>query len=389
MKQQQNSVLHLARWYPNRYDPMYGLFVKRHFEATSLFCPAMLIYAHAVADANHKFDMVVTEKPNQTEIVVYYRDFEKKIPLITSFIKGVRFVVAIRKGIKELKQRKKKFSFIHIHILSRLGVFGLYYKWFYGINYGITEHWSRYLPITGNYTGYMRKLLTKSVVAKASFVTTVTENLRQAMLSHGLKNDNYFVLPNVAAPEFYDEVIPTNLGQPFTFVHLSSFEDKSKNISGIIRVIEKLSGERDDFRFKIIGDGMDFEALKSYTEEVVTNKKIVEFTGLLEGKALVKELSQADAMVIFSNYENFPVVINEAFVLGLPVIATAVGGIPEMVDKENGVLIPAGDEEALQRALNQFINKEVSFRRDLISKKYGKVFSPENVGQLLVEKYKI
>jgi len=230
-------------------------------------------------------------------------------------------------------------------------------------------------------------LLTKSVVAKASFVTTVTENLHHAMLGHGLQNKNYFVLPNVVAPEFYEVVLPQQKSKPITFVHLSSFEDKSKNISGIIKVIEKLSHERNDFLFKFIGDGMDFGKLQDYAQKTISNPAVIEFAGLLEGKTLVDELATADVMVIFSNYENFPVVINEAFVLGLPVIATNVGGIPEMVDQDSGVLIDAGDEDALIEALNQFLNQEVSFDRNQIQAKYQNKFSPQLVGKLLFEKY--
>ena len=288
---------------------------------------------------------------------------------------------------KSLYELNKKFNFIHIHILSRLGIFGLYYKYFRGIPYGITEHWSRYLPVTGNYGGGFRKILTKRVVSKANFVSTVTENLHQAMVSHGLKNDNYFVLPNVVAQEFYSEVENKNKEKPFTFVHLSSFEDKSKNISGIIRVIEKLSRERDDFLFKIIGDGMDFNELKAYAKDTISNKNLIEFTGLLEGDNLVKELSQADVMVIFSNYENFPVVINEAFVLGLPVIATRVGGIPEMVDADSGILISPEDEEALTGVMEQFLNHDIIFDKEKIKAKYRRRFSLESVGRMLFEKY--
>jgi len=368
---------------------MYGLFVKRHFEATALYCPSSLIYAHAVGGLSQKFEVVITEKKNSTEVIVYYRDCIKAIPGITPLVKGWRFVTALRKGVKVLKNKNKKFNFIHIHILSILGIFGLYYKYFRGIPYGITEHWSRYLPATGNYAGQLRKMLTKKVVAHADFVSTVTENLRLAMLNHGLGNKNYFVLPNVVAPEFYKDFQGENKERPFTFVHLSSFEDKSKNISGIIRVIEKLGRERDDFLFRIIGDGMDFEELKSFAEETISYKNLVEFTGLLEGDALVRALHNADVMVIFSHYENFPVVINEAFVLGLPVIATRVGGIPEMVDGDSGVLISPDDEEALVRVLKQFINHEIIFNKKKIKEKYRSKFSLESVGKILCGKYSL
>jgi glycosyltransferase involved in cell wall biosynthesis len=56
--------------------------------------------------------------------------------------------------------------------------------------------------------------------------------------------------------------------------------------------------------------------------------------------------------VLPSRYENFPVVLLEAMACGVPVVATRVGGIPELVtDGVEGLLVPAGDAPALREAL--------------------------------------
>jgi glycosyltransferase involved in cell wall biosynthesis len=63
--------------------------------------------------------------------------------------------------------------------------------------------------------------------------------------------------------------------------------------------------------------------------------------------------------------DNLPTVIMEAMATGLPVISTAIGGIPEMVvENETGVLVPAGDAGALARAIEKVI-VDLSFARHL------------------------
>ena len=64
----------------------------------------------------------------------------------------------------------------------------------------------------------------------------------------------------------------------------------------------------------------------------------------------------ADASVLSSAWENFPHTLVEALAVGTPVVATSVGGVPEIVrDGENGLLVPPGDPAALAAALRRFL----------------------------------
>ncbi len=253
--------------------------------------------------------------------------------MIGKLIKVYRFYKANKIGIRAIKTELEGIDLIHVHILTRLGVIALFNKVFRNIPYVISEHWSRYLPLTNEFKGGFRKWVTRIVVKHASAVTTVTQNLADAMQNHGLKNPNYKVLANVVTDDFLKSPKNKNLeGAKTTFIHVSCFEDKSKNISGLLHVILSLSKKRSDFVFRLVGDGMDFEIMKQYAIDLGLDNKTIEFTGLLEGKELVNQMAAADVMVVFSNYENFPVVINESFALGIPVMATRVGGIPEFVN---------------------------------------------------------
>jgi len=390
MSDEKLKVLYLPRWYPNRFDPMPGLFIQRHAEAANIYSDIFVVYVHTLEYQKDivKYEIESALINHVPTVKVYYRNPRINIPIVTSIIKAFRFYRANFIGIKEIKKTTVDFDILHIHVLTRLGVLGLYYKWLLGKKYFISEHWSRYLDLTGNFKGSFRKFATRIIVKNAMAVTTVTKNLSNAMQNHDLVNSNYIVLPNVVSPEFVKRTeTKKDIGDKKTIVHVSCFEDKSKNISGILNVINKLAESRNDFHFILIGDGMDFERLKEYSLKLGLSEEQIEFTGLLEGGTLVNKMMLADALLIFSNYENFPVVINEAFSLGIPVIATRVGGIPENVNTENGLLIDAGDEDALCQKLNEFLDDKILFDKKAIKKTALNNFSMETVGKQLFDIY--
>ncbi|RLD43069.1 MAG: hypothetical protein DRI89_05665 [Bacteroidetes bacterium] len=385
------KVLHLARWYPNRYDPMPGLFIQRHVEAANKYSDVGVVYTHIVEEEKIKgiYELEESVINGVPTAKVYYSNPKSQIPLISQLIKAFRFYKANFLGIKKIKQQLGSFDLVHVHILTRLGVIALYYKWFCNKPFIITEHWSRYLDLTGSFTGGLRKATTKLIVRNASVVTTVTQNLANAMQKHGLKNKDYRVLANVVDAPFFNPGTSYEKDSGKKLItHVSCFEDKSKNVSGLLRVILSLSKKRSDFIFHLIGDGMDFKSLHNYSIDLGLEDTVVIFTGLLEEKELVSEMAAADLMVVFSNYENFPVVINESFVLGIPVVATSVGGIPEYVNESNGRLLNAGDEVALEDYLSDFLDAKLSFDKQKIRSDSVAVFSPETIGKELFNMYR-
>jgi glycosyltransferase involved in cell wall biosynthesis len=91
--------------------------------------------------------------------------------------------------------------------------------------------------------------------------------------------------------------------------------------------------------------------LKEYASSLGIESPKVQFRGLVTGEALVHLMHSVSFLVLFSNYENMPVVINEAFAIGIPVIATDIGGISEQVKEWNGRLVKPCDEDALYSSI--------------------------------------
>lgn len=382
-----SKILFLARWYPDRYDPMMGLFIKRHAVVAAGFADVAVLYLHAAPEKPYGYEIEHKLENGVETILVYYGTKNVVPAFVAKQLAGFFYSLAFIKGYKFLLGSWGKPDIIHVNVLTRLGLFALWLRKFQGIKYVITEHWSRYLPDTGTYKGFLRKFCTKLVVRNASAVSTVSENLAKAMQSHGLSHKYYMVLPNVVDTDDYTPAKSKIANDKKRFIHISCFEDRSKNISGLLHAISKLAKLRDDFECIMVGEGIDLEKMKSLAADLNLSESFVMFTGLLENANVVAAYQSADFMVMFSNYENMPVVISESFACGLPVIATAVGGIPEYVNNDNGRLVSAGDEAALVGAINFMLDHYTDFDQQRIRQKAIEIFSKHAVEDKLKELY--
>ncbi len=421
MNKERKHIVFLARWYPHRYDPMFGLFVQRHAEAAALFNDITVVYcqqvesqsckvvesqSRKVAKSQSRRDASITPKKNEQFVIdtskhknfeivrtlennvdtirIYYRKPKNKILSLLRFYRANMIGLKLCKSPVEAHGRvSKKIDLIHVHILTRLGVIAWIQKLLHKTPYIITEHWSRYLP--GNdFNGFLRKIATKIVVRNAKSVTTVTENLAKAMQNHGLKNDNYVTLPNVVNLDMFH--IHKKNNTPCKIIHVSCFEDKSKNISGLLESLKIVEEKGIDFQCTLIGEGMDFDLMKEKAKKLQLINK-VSFTGLLEGQKLANELASGDFLVLSSNYENMPVVILEALASGLPVVSTDVGGIKEMIDETKGILVKPRNKEALAEAIIKMIEThndyDAEYLRNSVIERYGY----ESVGRMLSGMY--
>jgi len=109
------------------------------------------------------------------------------------------------------------------------------------------------------------------------------------------------------------------------------------------------------FRFEIAGSGEMEEAWR----DLAIQDSRVRFHGFVTGAEKERLFEEADVFLLPSIwYDNSPVVIYESFSFGLPVIASRIGGIPELIkDGENGLLIAPGDINELVAAINNLWNQ--------------------------------
>jgi colanic acid/amylovoran biosynthesis glycosyltransferase len=119
----------------------------------------------------------------------------------------------------------------------------------------------------------------------------------------------------------------------------------------LIEAAARLAAQGYDFELVLVGDGErrpDIEALVARLKL----QRHVRITGWVSGKNVRDEIMAARALVLPSFAEGIPMVVMEAMMLRRPVVATWVGGVPELVlSGEHGWLVPAGNVEALANAM--------------------------------------
>jgi glycosyltransferase involved in cell wall biosynthesis len=368
------NILFIARWYPDRYDSMLGLFVRKHAVAVQAFHDVSAVYVAADASMpSGKREIHTNTFLGVTEVRIYFG--KSRFAPINAW----RYLNAYLEGIKHCNPP----DLVHVHVLTRSALPAFWLKITRGIPYVITEHWSRYLPANvskGAFSGFLRRLITRIVVRHAGSVTTVTQNLADAMQGLGLKN-TYHITPNVVdVAQFYPQT-DLRTGDFKTLVHVSCFDEPAKNIKGIINATVALAAIRQDFNLMVVGDGKDFESVRTHAEATGLLGSRIQFTGLLEGDELTRVMRQADALVMFSNYENLPCTIIESMASGVPVVSTDVGGIREHLKAEFGILLPAGDVDSLKQKLTEVLDGTVTFDREAMREYALNHFSNESLGK--------
>jgi glycosyltransferase involved in cell wall biosynthesis len=188
---------------------------------------------------------------------------------------------------------------------------------------------------------------------RAAIVLCPSAYLRALALGWGLDPARVTVLPN-AAPELPEllsrEAQRAALGLEPPLLAFAGRLTAQKELGLALEALAAV----EDVRLAILGDGPERGALERRSHELGLNGR-VRFLGGGGRDDVLRLFRAADAAVLPSAWENFPHTVVEALAAGTPVVATAVGGVPEIVrDGENGLLVPPGEPDALADAIRRF-----------------------------------
>ncbi len=154
----------------------------------------------------------------------------------------------------------------------------------------------------------------------------------------------------VCVPNFVDLALYAGLPEKDYFCYVGRLS-REKGLDVLIRAVAGLEAGR----LLVVGDGPESEGLRKLAAELGASR--VEFAGYRSGEELKRILAESQFVVLPSRwYENLPFAVMEAFASSKAVVASRIGGIPEMVDDGvNGLLFPAGDARALAASLTRML----------------------------------
>lgn len=131
-----------------------------------------------------------------------------------------------------------------------------------------------------------------------------------------------------------------------------------KGMHGLISAMAEIRKALPHTELLIVGDGPDKKTLEHYARTRFGDGAVV-FTGALSHGEALAVLSTADVFALNSSYEGLSHVLIEAMSLGLPIVATKVGGNPELIeDDKTGILVESGDTSALVSALIRLLTNQ-------------------------------
>ncbi len=341
--------------------------MQRHAESAALHNNVALLHAQSESNITEP-KIYFSKEKTFIELIIKYPKVKGKLPLITKLLKIKRYKHFYNFGLNVLKKEGFSPDLIHCNVMNPVGLVASLWKKKLNIPYIITEHWTGFLSSDGRYKkNPLLKLSLPKIANGAEKVLPVSLDLKKALTKHKLGKTYKIVRNVVNTNKFFPQQKVKN-----KFLVVADLDNAQKNITGIVNAFKAFSDTYPSMELAIAGGGKDEDLIKSHINQLQISQK-VKLYGRLNAEALNNLLAESYASVLFSNYENLPCVIVEAFSAGIPFISTKVGGTAEIIDSKKGILIPPKDEDALVKAMHKAVktNWDKNAIRDYAIQTFG------------------
>ena len=202
------------------------------------------------------------------------------------------------------------------------------------------------------------------VLRAFSQVIAVSAPMKAELVAHGVSPDRVHVIANAVAEVPPDDRLSARgdsrrrLGiteAEFVFGYVGRLSDE-KGVGYLLEAVRTLAADCEQSRIVIVGDGPARGELESAAADPLLKGRVM-FAGFQRDTA--SWYSAMDALVLPSLTEGTPMALLEGMAAGLPVIASRVGGVPDVVAGEEGILVAPGDVAELRAAMTKILRDPV------------------------------
>lgn len=373
------KVLFLTSSYPTTERPIDAIFVKEHARAASQHADVAVVHL----DRTNHAPLLPTLRRDTDEGFptwhVAYRRKPEPVSYLANLAAAVRAYTRVRRAGFDPNVIHANFFIAGIPavILGRI-----FHK-----PVVLTEHWTVFLSEDPAALGKAMVRAARFAFEGADIVLPVSESLEDGIIATTGARARFRVVPNVADEKLFS--LPTGDERRNGTVKLLGVGDlfPQKGWDVLIDAVAELRnrGQR-NFSVDIVGAGPLEEAHRSQAANLGLGE-IVTFLGYRSKDDVAEIMRSADLFVLPSRFENSPCVIGEALSTGVPVIATAVGGVPELIRDGDGLLARPQDAMNLADQLERGIAELDAFDRPAISAAAHARFGIAAVGRTLAEVY--
>ena len=362
------KILFITSWYPDSANLMQGVFIREHAKSVHLYDDLVVIHLSGISQTGNIWELCEETNYLITEGLPTYHFSTRKLSL-----PGLSYLLNLW-GIWRafLKLCKNGFhpDIIHANIYAA-GVPSVILGKLYHIPVIITEHSS----------AFPRQLLSIVEILKARFafknaqrVTPVSQVLKKSIQQYHV-SPNFTVVPNsVDFQHFFLNPSRTS-NDPPKYLFVGSLIP-IKGLDYLIKALEFLKDK--PWTLDILGDGPERTTYVEMSKSLKIDDHLV-FHGYQSHEKVAEHMRQADLFILPSLWENLPCVLIEAQACGLPIVATNIGGIPEIVYPGSGWLAMPGDVASLTATISLALDQLTTIDRKEISFK-AKRYSMSQVG---------
>lgn len=193
---------------------------------------------------------------------------------------------------------------------------------------------------------------------KADKLIVLSESWKEWFEKIGVESKKIIILHNITAyPKFLSVDKQNQIDidkRPVRFLFMGEIGQR-KGVFDIIRGLSKHKEEiKEKIELRIGGNKMETQLREAIADGGLSD--FVKFEGWVSGEKKIELLNWADVYILPSFNEGLPISILEAMSYKKPIISTPVGGIPEVVDKSNGILVTPGNDEEIFSAMKHYVD---------------------------------
>ncbi len=352
-------VLVVPKWYPWPERPVFGLFCREHARALATRHDVVVL----ASLATRRPDFPAYRLEDSVEDGIRTLRVRYRRPFLRPAAMGFQ-LLGMLAALRRLRRAGWRPDVVHAHVyqaappalllgrLSRAPVV-------------VTEHYTGFQR--GLVTGYDR-VLARLSFERADLVAPVSEDLAVRLRALAPKA-RIAVAPNAVDTEVFAPAAPDGRGAsappstPARLLNVAALAAK-KGHGDLLQAIAELP----DTTLDVVGEGPEREPLERLALELGVADR-VRLLGARSREDVAELMRAADLFVLSSYHENLPVVLIEAQASGLPAVATAVGGVPELVHPDAGLLTSPGDPAALAAAIREALGSRDRYDPDALAER--------------------
>lgn len=359
------KLLLVTNLFPNSQEPNRGIFNYHIVKELQTWCDVTVIAPVPWFPRTKLLKRFVgwhkiAQLPKQEQIlgIDVYHPCYITIPGLLRFLHSVSLYFPLKRAIKRLLE-KHDFNLINAHWVFPDGVAAVRIARKLKLPIMITAHGC---DINLYSTYRLRRIQIRYALQKSDKMSVVSSALKEKAITLGISEQKLRVIPNGVDLDLFAPMDQAScrgqLGLPLDarIILFVGALDPVKGLKYLLEAIAQIYNSHKDLLVAIVGDGPLRQALTQKTQELGLMNKVT-FYGAMPHDKIPLWMNACDLFCLPSLREGWPCVLMEVLACGKPVVASRVGGVPEIVTEKNGYMINAQDVTQLAQGLTEALQR--------------------------------